>query len=231
MVSLGERLRTRRWHELRLLQRDVAVAAGLSPSRLSQIEHDDHPTTGPTLRRIAAILALDLTEVLAHAAREGRLSTQLSPKGRRDTEPSGPQPNPVPPTPPRPDPAHAWLTAQEAAAVLGLTAESVRAILRRGLLRPAYRRSLGRGPDRWQVAAEAVVAYRSSAEGYARARGPQPAPPGYLSMKVFAEVIGLSYGALHRRLETGAIASVRIGRRRLIPEREVRRFAGELSDE
>jgi transcriptional regulator with XRE-family HTH domain len=224
MTSLGERLRTRRWDELRLFQRDVAAAAGLSPGHLSEIERDGRPTTEPALRRLAAILELDPEEVLAQAEREGRLSRRLSSRGRRDTEPSGPPPAPVPPSPPRPRPAHAWLTTQEAATVLGTTTPVVRGMIRSGVLRPAQRRRIGRGPARWIVSADAVAAYRLPREGRAMARGPKPIPPGYLSMEAFADAVGLSYGALHRRLEAGVIASVRIGNRRLIPEGELTRF-------
>jgi len=44
-------------------------------------------------------------------------------------------------------------------------------------------------------------------------------------MAAYAAAAGLSYGALHRRLEAGAVASVRVGRRRFIPVAELDRLA------
>jgi hypothetical protein len=52
-------------------------------------------------------------------------------------------------------------------------------------------------------------------------------PAGYVSLDAFRAATGLSHGALHRRLEAGEVASVRISRRRLIPTRELRRYAEE----
>lgn len=226
MTSLGERLRTRRWDELRYHQEDTAAAAGLSPSRLSEIEHGRHRVGEPALRRLAAVLGLDADDLVAHARREDRLAVQ-QPKGLRTPEPVGPPPVPVPVRPDLPRPPKRWLTTGEAAPLLGLTRQAVADLIRAGILAPATRRSLGKGPARWLVEAQAVLAYEPPHQGRRAGSGPHPVPAGYRSLRAFADAAGLSYGALHRRLEAGEIASVRIGTRRLIPERELARFLDE----
>jgi len=230
MVTLGERLRSRRWDELRFFQKDVAAAAGLSTSRLSELERDRHRVTEPTLWRLATVLALDPDELVAQAVREDRLARQSPSRGRRDRDGVGPPPVPVPPVPPHPVPDKPWLTTAEAADALGLTAFTVGQLIRRGRLAPARKARGGKGPPRWLVAAEAVVAHEPSG-GWERPKpGPHLVPTGYLSLAAFAEAVGLSYGALHRRLEAGEISSVRVGWRRLIPTQELPRYLDERRD-
>jgi len=228
MASLGERIRSRRWDELRYRQDDTARAAGLSPSRLSELERDRHRVAEPALRRLALVLGLDPDDLVAHARREGRLARTPPARGDRSADPAGPPPAPVPP---RPVPAvgAAWLTTAEAAAALGVTPNAVRHLIGRGALGPAERRRIGKGPMRWVVDAEAVRAFEPGNPGR-RPTGPLPVPAGYLSLDGFRAATGLSHGALHRRLESGEVASIRIGRRRLIPERELRRYAEESRD-
>ena len=130
--------------------------------------------------------------------------------------------------PPHPIPAvaAAWLTAAAAAAVLGVTPDYVRHLIGRGALAPAERRRIEKGPRRWAVDAEAVRAFEPGNPGL-RPTGPRPVPAGYVSLDAFRAATGLSHGALHRRMQAGEVASVRIGLRRLIPERELARYAEE----
>jgi len=225
MAGLGERIRTRRWDGLRYRQDETARAAGLSAGRLSELERDRHRASEPALRRLALVLALDPDDLVAHARREDRLARTPPSRGDRSADPTGPPPEPVPPHP-IPAVAAAWLTAAAAAAVLGVTPRSVRHLIGRGALGPAERRRVGKGPRRWAVDAEAVRAFEPGNPGL-RPTGPRPVPAGYVSLDAFRAATGLSHGALHRRMQAGAIASVRIGLRRLIPERELARYAEE----
>ena len=133
----------------------------------------------------------------------------------------------MPPPPDRPAPAEEWLTADEAAAVIGISANAVRALLRRGRLRPARRRHAPgeKGPPRWLVAAGAALAYRSPSEGYAWPARPG-APAGHVTVRSFSEASGIPHATLCRRMRDGAVASVTVGRRRFIPAAELERVAG-----
>ena len=55
-TTLGERLRHRRWNELRVFQATLAATAGISPAQLCEIERGTARTTVPTLRRLAEAL-------------------------------------------------------------------------------------------------------------------------------------------------------------------------------
>jgi excisionase family DNA binding protein len=225
--SVGQRLRTERLAR-RVWQRDLAAAGGLSAGYLSQLEQDQARATAATWRRLALALGLDERALADQAEAEGRLAPLAGPRGNPDSTPLA-MPVPQPPAPPpRPIPAQAWLTVQEAAAALGLSRWAVTRLIRRGRLAPARRvHAPGeRGRPRWRVAASAVRAYRSPNAGYAKPR-PAPPPDGFLSLQGFAEASGLSWGTLHRRLESGAIPSVRVGRRRFIPEAALARWRAE----
>lgn len=223
--TLGERIRRRR-EELRIRQRDLAAAASVSAGYLSGLEHDAERATAPTLRRLALGLGQGRDALVDHAAREGRLAPRAGPRGVRDVDSVVRVPAAVPEPAPRPTPAKRWLTIAEAAAAMGLTEGTVRHLASDGRLAGARKvRVVGaRGAPRWLVPAAAAVAHRSPSEGYAKPPRLEP-PAGYVTMAAYAAAAGLSYGALHRRLEAGAVASVRVGRRRFIPVAELDRLA------
>src|SRR5829696_6730180 len=120
MGSLGERIRARRWDELRYRQADAARAAGLSPAHLSELERDVHRASEPALRRLAAVLGLDPDDLVAHARREDRLGRQPPSRGDRGDAPPGPPPEPVSPRGGPVPPGTRWLTTAEAGEVLGI---------------------------------------------------------------------------------------------------------------
>ena len=217
--TVGERLRRRRWGELRAAQQDVAAAAGISRSQLCEVERGSAGTTAATLTRLAAVLGLDAGDLLAHAAREGRLHPF---RGRVAADAP-----PVPAAAPRRRPARppgrcpagrAWLEAAEAAAVLHCSDETVRRLIRVGALAPARLEPKGGGRQRrWLVAAAAVAAYDP---GNARRVRPNPQPdppPGHLSLDAAVAASGLSRGAFYRRLAALGLATVLDGRRRWVP--------------
>jgi DNA-binding XRE family transcriptional regulator len=223
-LSLGQRLRQRRWDELRLRQRDLAAAVGLSPGYLSQLEHDRARATEPTWRRLAQVLGLQEFALMRQAVAAGRLAPKGGHRGRADLHPLAPPPTPVPPAPPRTMPRTRWLTIAEAAAAIGMSPEAIRHLARTGGLQPAMRvhRPGEKGPPRWIVATNAVLAYRSPAEGYAKPPRQEP-PAGMISLKEFARASGIAWATLYRRLEAQEIASVKRGRRRFIPATELAR--------
>ncbi len=215
--TVGERLRRRRWSELRAAQQDVAAAAGISQAQLCEVERGTAGTTAATLTRLAAVLELDAEDLLAHAAREGRLHPF---RGRviSNSQPPPPLPAPIRPAS-GPIPAgRAWLGTAEAAAVLHCSDETVRRLIRVGALAPARLEPKGGGRQRrWLVAAAAVAAYDP---GNARRRGPnpQPDPPtGYLALDAAVATSGLSRAAFYRRLAALGLATVLDGSRRWVP--------------
>lgn len=223
-LSLGQRLRQRRWDDLRLRQRALAAAVGLSPGYLSDLEHDQARATEPTLRRLALVLGLEEFALVRQAVAEERLAPKRGHRGRPDLQPLAPPPARVPPAPPRPRLTTRWMTIAEAAAAIGMSPQSIRQLARAGRLGPARRvhRPGEKGPPRWIVATTAVLAYRSPSEGYAKP--PRRAPPaGLLSIKEFVAASGIAWATLYRRLDAQAIASVKLGRRRFIPETELAR--------
>lgn len=223
-LSLGERLRQRRWDDLRLRQRELAAAVGLSPGYLSELEQDKARATAPTLRRLALVLELEEFALVRHAVAEDRLAPKGGHRGRPDLQPLAPPPAPVPPAPPRPVPRTRWMTVAEAAAAIGMSPEGIRHLARAGRLRPARRvhRPGEKGPPRWIVATTAVLAYRSPSEGYAKPPRREP-PAGLMSIKDFVAASGIAWATLYRRLDAQEIASVKVGRRRFIPETELAR--------
>ena len=125
--------------ELRVTQRESAAAANLSAAHLSELEHDRHRVAESTLRRLAAVLALDPADLLAHARREHRLADRPSATGDRSPRVTTPLPVAVDQRP-SPDTQAPWITAREAAAIPGVTPHAVNALIRRGMLAPAIRR-------------------------------------------------------------------------------------------
>lgn len=222
-LTLGQRLRRRRWDELRLRQRDLAAAVGLSPGYLSELEHDHARATEPTLRRLALVLGLEELTFVHHAVAEDRLAPRGGHRGQPEFAPLS-SPTPVPPVPRRLAPTTRWLTIADAVAASGLSPERIRQLARTGRLRPAMRihRPGEKGPPRWIVATNAVLAYRSPSEGYAKPRRQEP-PAGMISIKAFAAASGIAWATLYRRLDANEIASVKCGRRRFIPETELAR--------
>lgn len=219
--TLGERLRRRRWAELRVFQADLAAAAGLSPAQLCEIERGTAGTTEGTLARLAAALGLDFAELRAQAAREGRLAPRRGARGPApDGGAAGPLAGPLPRVPKRRrrQPSGPWVSTAEAAALLGCTPGAVADLARRGRLRPAVLApKAGRHQRRWLVAAEAVAGYEPPNAGRRWARRAEAAPPGHLSVAAFARRAGVPKATLYRRMARGEVQSVTVGRRRWIP--------------
>jgi DNA-binding XRE family transcriptional regulator len=225
-TTLGQRIRQQRWDERRLRQRDLAAAVGLSKGYLSQLEHDKARATEPTLRRLALALGLEEFALVTQAAAEDRLAAWIGHRGRTEISPLAPTPASVPPAPPRPAaPKKRWLTTAEAAEVIGVVPDTIRTAAATGRLRPAYRVHLpgDKGPPRWIVATKAALAYRPGNDGYAK-RVATPAPAGFVTINKFVTASGLPWATLYRRLDAKEIASVKIGRRRFIPEGELDRL-------
>ena len=231
--TLGERLRRRRWAELRVFQADLAAAAGLSPAQLCEIERGTAGTTAGTLRRIADALGLDFAELAAQAEREGRLARRRGrrPGGRRPSDPLAAGPatrlpqQPVAATKP-------WLSTREAAALLGCTPGVVAYLIRRGKLRPAVLEPKTKhGQRRWLVAAAAVERYDPPNRGRAWARRPQSAPAGYLSVEEFARAVGVAKATLYRRVAQWGLTTVTTGNRRWFPADQVAAFRRRQRDE
>ncbi len=224
-MPLGERLRRRRWDDLRVFQATLAAAVGLSPGHLSEIERGTARPSEPTLHRLAEALGLEFAELRAHAEREGQLGLTRARPANRTTTPGRPVPGPPEPSRPRPHPATSWLTTAEAAEILGCTVHTVGYLIRRGRLAPARR--LPKGADRqrrWLVAAEAVLAYDPPNAGRRWGRRTEPAPIGYLSVEAFAQQVGMPKATLYRRMAEGAVRSVLTGKRRWIPRAELAAF-------
>ncbi len=227
--SLGERLRHRRWDELRVFQATLAATAGISPAQLCEIERGTARTTEATLRRLAEALGLDFAELRAQAEREGRLGiARVRPAGRKPmpaAQPARPVPGKPRPPRPRPDPPGPWLTTAEAAEILGCTVRTVGYLIRRGRLAPVRLVPKRAGQQRrWLVAAEAVMAYDPPNAGRRWNPRSEPIPAGYLSAEAFAQRVGLSKATLYRRMAEGALRSVKTGNRRWIPCDELEAF-------
>ncbi len=224
-MPLGERLRRRRWDELRIFQAALAATIDLSPAQLCEIERGTARTTEPTLHRLAEALGLEFADLRAHAEREGQLGILRARPGTRKTPSARPVPGPPHPPRLRPDPPGPWLTTAEAAKVLGCSIHTVGYLIRRGRLAPARR--LPKGADqqrRWLVAAEAVLAYDPPNTGRRWGRRTEPAPVGYLSVEAFAQQVGMPKATLYRRMAEGAVRSVMTGKRRWIPCEELATF-------
>lgn len=214
--TLGERLRHRRWNELRLFQEDVAHAAHLSPGFLSELEADRTRVTVASLRRLAMALGIDPDDLIDHARRTGRIGNVSSRTKSDATLETVPPPSRARPRVTHPLPDQEWVTADVAAEVLGCGASLVRNLIRRGALAPAKRVQIeGRGHARWLIARSALASYVPRNEGRAFPRGSRSEPPpGYLSLTAYADAAGIPYATLHRRVMAGEIPSlVQHGRR------------------
>jgi len=139
VLTLGHRLRQRRWDDLRLRQCDLAAAVGVSPGYLSDVEHDRARVTAATWRRLALALGLEEFTLVTQAVAEGPLAGRMGHPGRAEGEPVAPTPMGVPPPPPRPMPTKPWLTMREAATVIAMSPTAIRRLVRAGRLHPAHR--------------------------------------------------------------------------------------------
>ena len=229
--TLGERLRRRRWAELRVFQADLAAAAGLSAAQLCEIERGTAGTTEATLQRLAAALGMDYADLAAQAAREGRLNphrNRLADGRSPDREEAAPPSVEGLPRVPRrrrrrvPGP---WLTTDEAAQVLGCSRRTVSYLIRHGRLAPVRMEPKARGHQRrWLVAAEAVTAYNPPNEGRRWPRRKERPPAGYVSLDTFARRVGVPKATLYRRMADGTLRTVKLGNRRWVPREELEPF-------
>ncbi|MGH2532072.1 MAG: helix-turn-helix domain-containing protein [Thermomicrobiales bacterium] len=229
--TLGARLRQRRWGELRVFQSVLAEAVGISPAQLCEIERGSAGTTPITLWKIARALELDFAELRAQAEREGVL-TRLRERPTPEPSPTDPLARrdlPSRPARPRPTASKAWLSTDEAAAMLGCTRHTISYLIRRGRLQPAIKLPKSRqGQRRWLVAAAAVEGYNPPNDGRQWHHQQHPAPEGYLSVDEFAQQAGLPKPTLYRRLAEWRIASIKVGQRRWIRANELARFHSSL---